>query len=251
MCIIGHHNLRLVTKIMRNSTVYLNIPMQVRWAWLEAEKADYNALMNQPGKAYHDHIYNTIQNDFSNKLTVPNVAVLIRLVKSLTTTTFRQDEPDDWSIAFTEIHRAIKRFSLTKDEIAELSQYIEVPRTIEKDFFATEWRVVTAVSSGLKTDVLGREKSFIFLDMYSETNRKQVATASCLKIWEGFPDANGDLPGVKPALADALVMAASKDMYKALVAVMNSGVTLPDDVQEQLGKAFDKANGDYFYKTSN
>jgi hypothetical protein len=236
---------------MRNSTVYLNIPMQARWAWLEAEKAEYNALMNQPGKAYHDHIYTTIQNEFSNKLKVSNVAILIRLVKSLSTTTFRKDAPDDWSIAFTEIHRAIKRFSLTKDEIAELSQYIEVPRTIEKDFYATEWRVVTGVSSGLQTDVLGREKSFIFLDMDSETNRKRVATASCIKLWEGFPDANGDLPGVKPALADALAMAASKDMYAALVAVMNSGVQLPDDVQDQLGKAFDKANGDYFYKTTN
>jgi hypothetical protein len=30
--------------------------------------------------------------------------------------------------------------------------------------------------------------------------------------------------------------------------MLNSGVKLPADVQEQLDKSFDKANGDYFHK---
>lgn len=233
---------------MRNSTVYLNIPMNFRWEWLKAEEADYNALMKQPGTAYHEHIYTTIQNNFEDNVKVDSVYNLIRLVKSVSSPHFREAAPVDWSMAFTEINRAVKRFSLTQEEITELSQYMDVPRTIDKDFFATEWRVVTGVSSGFQADVMGREKSFIFVDLDAETNRRMTPSPSCLKVWEGFPDANGDLPGVKPALADALAMAASKDMYAAIVAVMNSDVKLPAAVQAQLDKAFDKANGDYFYK---
>lgn len=236
---------------MRNSTVYLNIPMQVRWAWLKAEESEYNALMKQPGTAYHDHIYTTIQNDFSEQLKVVNVSILIRLIKSLSTTRLREYSPDEWAIAYKELYRAAKRFSLTNNETAELAQYMDVPRTIEKDFFQTEWRVVTGTSSGLQTDVLGREKSFIFVDMDAEERRKLEPSTTCLKIWEGFPDVDGNLPGVDNALANGLAMAASKEMYQALLAVMNSGVKLPDDVQAQLDMAFDKANGDYFYKTAN
>lgn len=233
---------------MRNSTVYLNIPMQVRWSWLKAEEAEYKSLLKQPGNSYHDHIYTIIENSFSNQVKVANVSILIRLVKSLTTSNFRNEDPDDWAIAFKELNRAVKRFSLTNDEVAELGQYMDVQRTIEKKFNSTEWQVVTGTSSGLQTDILGREKSFIFIDMDADTNRKPVATSSCLKIWEGFPDTDGNLPGVETALAHSLAMAASKEMYEAILAVLNSGVQLPDNVQEKLDEAFDKANGDYFYK---
>lgn len=237
--------------MMQNTPIFLNVPLQFRWSWMKAEESAYKDFMASNNDSQQLHVYTLIKNDHADVVNVSDVSVLIQLAKSLAMSNLSATSPVDFSVIFPEINRVVKRFSLSKDETVELSQYMAVPRTIEQDFYSTDWRVVAGVSAGLQTHISGLQETFIFVDMDAGLNRKLTPSTSCLKVWEGFPDADGELVGVKPALSHALAMAAAKEMYEAIVSVMKSGVQLPESVQAEIEKAFDKANGDYFYKTEN
>lgn len=233
---------------MLNSTININISLENRLEWLKSEENSYNNFMNVEGNKSQDHIYTAIQNEFADKLMIKDKAMLIQFIKSLFTSEFSEKKTYSWYVCFNELYKAIHRFSLTEEEVAEIAKYVEVPKRIDSDLSVNSWTVVAGKSSGLQTDVLGREKQFIFVDMDSTEPKKPEATETCIKVWEGFIEKDGSIPGVNEGLANAQVMAASKEMYDALLAVMSSGVILPEYVEEKLNIAFDKANGDYIRK---
>ena len=233
---------------MLNSTINLNISLENRLEWLKAEEESYKNFINVEGNNSQNHIYTAIQNESSDKLMIKDKSMLIKFIKSLFTIEFSEKKPYSWYVCFNELYKAIHRFSLTEEEVAEIAQYVEVPKRIDSDLSGNSWTVVAGKSSGLQTDLLGREKQFIFVDMDSTEEKKPEATDTCIKVWEGFIEKDGSIPGVNEGLANAQVMAASKEMYEALLAVMSSGVILPEYVEEKLNIAFDKANGDYLRK---
>lgn len=75
---------------MLNSTINLNISLENRLEWLKAEEESYNNFINVEGNNSQDHIYTAIQNDFSDKLTIKDKAMLIKFIKSLFTIEFSE-----------------------------------------------------------------------------------------------------------------------------------------------------------------
>lgn len=233
---------------MLNSIINLNISLEERLDWLKSEEKNYKNFIKVEGNNTQDHIYTAIHNESSDKLTVKDKTMLIKFIKSLFTVKFAEKKPYSWYVCFNELYKAIHRFSLTEEDVAEIAQYVEVPKRIDSDLSVNSWTVVSGKTSSLQTDISEREKLFIYVDMDSTDEKKVEATDSCIKVWEGFIEKDGSIPGVNEGLANAQVMAASKEMYDALLAVMNSGVILPEYVEEKLNIAFDKANGDYLRK---
>ena len=221
---------------MANKIVFANIPVSIRMDWMQSEYASFQEFEKTAHPCEHeDHVYKLIQSNFSTNLAITCEKNLVALIISASTSSLRKEKPDDWKKVFFALEKVARNYGMSAEGKSLVSSHMFIRNPIKEMLTAGNWEAM----GGMMKVIDGSKHTLVYVDRaHPSQNRIMIAEV----LSEGVKDSATP----QEMMANANVIAASKDMYLVLKELLDAGIQIPVELKEQALAAIDKAEGAQF-----